>query len=156
MLIDHEVQHMVQRRDQFVDQLNVSMDDYLRFTGKTDDEIREEMREHAFERLNRSYALTTLAEKEGLEISDQDIDDQVQELISSRGDSKDGEADPRIDLESEEARSSIRESLLVEKSMERLITIAKGELAETKPEAASTAGGDDAPDKGGEPDDAES
>jgi len=156
MLIDHEVQHMVQRRDQFVDQLNVSMDDYLRFTGKTDDEIREEMREHAFERLNRSYALTTLAEKEGLEISDQDIDDQVQELVSSRGDSEDGKADPRIDLESEEARSSIRESLLVEKSMERLVTIAKGELAETKPETDSTAGGDDAPVEGGEPDDAES
>jgi len=114
------------------------------------------MREHAFERLNRSYALTTLAEKEGLEISDQDIDEQVQELISSREESGKGDADPRIDLESGEARSSIRESLLMEKSVDRLVTIAKGELAESKTEADTTTEGDGDSDEGGKPDDAES
>ena len=156
MMVDHEVQHMVQRRDQFVQQLNVSMDDYLRFTGKTDGEIRDEMREHAIERLNRSFALTTLAEREGLEVSDQDMDEKVKELVSSREESGDGEADSRIDLESEEVRASIRDSLLVEKSVERLVAIAKGDLTESKPESDSAAEGDDDPDEGGEPDDAES
>ena len=156
LLIDHEVQHMVQRRDRFVKQLEVSMDDYLRFTGKSDSEIREEMREHAIERLSRSYALTTLAGEEDLEISDQDIDERVEELVSSREESDDGEAGPGIDLDSEAARSSIRESLLVEQSMDRLIAIAKGELAESKAEEDSAAKGDDDPDEGGEPDDAES
>ncbi len=156
LLIDHEVQHMVQRRDQFVEQLNVSMDDYLRFTGKTESEIREEMHEHAIERLSRSYALTTLAGKEGMAVSDQDIDERVQELLSSRREPEDGEADPGIDLESEEARNSIRESLLVERSVDRLVAIAKGELAESKPEEESIGEGEDDPDEGGDADDAKS
>ena len=77
-------------------------------------------------------------------------------MESSREESEDGDAYRGIDVDSEEARSSIRETLLVEKSMDRLVSIAKGELAESKSEEESTAECDDDSDVDGAADDAES
>ena len=124
LLVDHELEHMVSRRDQFVDSLKMRMDDYLRFTGKTEEQSQEEMREQALERLSRSYALTTLAESEGLEVSTEEIDEKIAEIVSSRDDQ--AERIRPQDLESEEVRGSISSTLLVEKSLDRLITITKG------------------------------
>lgn len=123
LLVEHEVEHMVDRRDQFVERLNIRKDDYLRYTGKTEDEIQEEMTEQATERLSRSYALATLAEQEGLEVSDEDIDAEVKRLAESGMDAAAGH-----DLDSPEVRSSVRETLLVEKAINRLTAIAKGEV----------------------------
>jgi trigger factor len=130
LLIDHEVEHMVDRRDRLVDQLNIRMDDYLRFTGKTEDEIQQEMKQSATERLSRSYALSALAEEQELKVSDEEIDEKVQELAASAGDEAESLQDR--DLDSEEVRSSVRESLLVAKALDRLTSIVKGE----QPEAA--------------------
>ena len=34
LLIEHEVEHMEAKRDRFVDQLNIQLDDYLKYIGK--------------------------------------------------------------------------------------------------------------------------
>ena len=125
LLIEHEVEHMVDRRDRFVDRLNVRMDDYLRYTGKTEEEIREEMQEHAIDRLTRSYALATLAETEGLDVSAEEIDERIQTLAAA--DEGDPESPTGQELDSEQVRSSVRETLLVGKALDRLTAIARGE-----------------------------
>jgi trigger factor len=152
MLIDHEIQHMVERRNRFVDQLNVSLDEYLKFTGKSSDEIQQEMREHAVERFSRSYALATLAEGEGLEVSDEEIDEKIQELKSSGEETDQSEAQPGLD--SDEARDSIRESMLVAKAVDRLVSIARGESAETGDTDVDKSKEDERPEEGGDKDDA--
>lgn len=128
LLIDHEVEHLVSRRDQFVDRLDIRMDDYLRFTGKTEEQIREEMREQAVSQLNRSYALTDLAEREELAVSDEEIDKETQQIAATSGER--AESLKRRGLDSEEVRGSIRETLLVGKALDRLVAIARGEAPE--------------------------
>jgi trigger factor len=152
MLIDHEVEHMVDRRDRFVERLGVSMDDYLRYTGKSDDEMKVEMREHAMERFTRSYALSNLAEAESIEIPDKEIDERIKEMETAREEQKDAPEDQSdVDLNSEAARVSIKESLLVSKSLDRLVSIAKGE------ETAEASKTDDVePEEGGDTENAES
>ena len=44
------------------------------------------MAENAVERLKRSYALVTLAEREGLEVSDEEIDERIEEITASGDD----------------------------------------------------------------------
>ena len=152
MLIDHEVEHMVDRRDRFVERLEVSMDDYLRYTGKSDEEMKVEMREHAMERFTRSYALSNLAEAENIVIPDEDIDERIKELEAAReGQENTPEDQSEVDLNSEAARTSIKESLLVSKSLDRLVRIAKGD------ETNEASKADDVePDEGGDTDNAES
>jgi len=152
MLIDHEVEHMVDRRDRFVERLEVSMEDYLRYTGKSDDEMKDEMREHAMERFTRSYALSNLAEAENIVIPDEDIDERIKELEADReGQENTPEDQSNVDLSSEAARTSIKESLLVSKSLDRLVSIAKGDET-TEPSKAD----DVEPEEGGDKDNAES
>lgn len=128
MLIDHEVERMIDQRDRFVERLKVSMEDYLRYTGKSDDEMRVEMREHAMERFTRSYALSTLAKSENVDISEEEIDERIKELETAREAQETvPEGQSEVNLKSEAARASIKESLLVSKSLDRLVSIAKNE-----------------------------
>jgi trigger factor len=136
LLVEHDIEHMINRRDQLVERLNMTLDDYLRVTGKTDEEIRAEMREHAIERFTRSYALSTLAEREGLEVSGEEIDEKIQAIASSSDEN--AESLEGKDLDSEEVRDSIRETLLVTKALDRLTLIARGEAKEDIDRVQST------------------
>jgi trigger factor len=145
LLIEHEVEHMVDRRDRLVDQLNIRKDDYLRLADKTEEEIQEEMRENAEKRLTRSFILATLAESEGLEISPEEIDEKIQAITAS-GD-REVESILERDPESEEVRSAVRETLLVGKALDRLTAIARGEASESGDVEQSVASQDQDSDK---------
>ena len=129
LLIDHEVEHMMSRRDRLVDSLNMRKDDYLRLTGKTEEETQKEMRERAEEHLARSFVLATLAEREGLKVSAEEIDERLQAIASSQD--QEAESLGKQDLDSEELRNSIQRTLLVGKALDRLVETARGEVQES-------------------------
>lgn len=129
LLIDHEIEHMVERRDRFAQSLNMSTDDYLKITGKTQEDIEGEMREQAVARFSRSYALAKLAETEGLEVPESEIDQRIKDLKDA-DDDKAGNPN-NVNLDSEEAKASIKETLLMRKAIDRLTAIAKGEATDS-------------------------
>ena len=132
LLVEHEVEHMLDRRNEFVASLKMEMTDYLKITGKTEDETLEEMREHANDRLSRSWAISKLAELEELEVSQEEIDERVQSIADSSEDPSKFMENPN--LKSDEVTDSLRQSILMEKAIDRL-----GELArEEKPEGAAS------------------
>ncbi len=141
LLIENEVERMVDRRDRFVDRLNIRKDDYLRFTGKSEDEIHEEMHEHAVERVSRSYALTTLAEEESLEVADAEVDEKIEEMVKSGAEESGSLKD--LDMSSEVVRESVRETLLLDKAVDRLIEIAKGQAPQLVAAGAEEEEGDE-------------
>ena len=123
LLIQSEVEQMVSRRDQFISRMNMTVEDYLKYTGKTEEEITDEMQEHAVDRLSRSYTLACLAEIEGLELSSNEIDERIQSMIDQREEKE--KVPNNQEIHSEDFRSAVRETLLVSKSLDRLIEIAK-------------------------------
>ena len=125
LLIDHEIQHMVERRDEFVDRMNVTLDEYYKFTGKSEEEQLEEMREQAVDRFRRTHALFNLARAEGVEVSDEEIEQRLADLREAA--SGDGSGVDESGLDRPEARATIRESMLVQKAMDRLVEIAGGQ-----------------------------
>lgn len=129
VLIQHEIEHMEDRRDEMMKRLGISEDDYNRFTGKTAEQIRDEMREEAVEKLNRSHAISAFIDEEALEISDDELDGQLKQL-AREGDESTGRKLTNKELRSERVKSSVRESLLIEKALERLVLIAKGQAEE--------------------------
>ena len=124
LLIERAVEQMVARRDEFVERLNIQKEDYLRYTGKSEEEIRTEMEQNAVDQLSRSWGLSTIAEAEKLEVSGDEVDERVSKIISDGGEQ--AEYLKGADLNSEEIVSSISDTLRVEKALERLIVIAKG------------------------------
>ena len=147
VLLDHEINHTEAERERLLSRMNVRLDDYLQSVGKTEEEMRSEMREAAVERLNRSFAISKLAELEGLEVSDEEVDQKVQSLMPESGEKSDGRQ------VTDEMRSGVQRMLLVEKSLDRLATIALGEAPElAEPDQKPADDNNDAEEGDGEDD----
>ena len=141
LLIEHEVEHIIADREQFLQRMNVRMDDYLRFSEKSEDELREEARESADARLSQTFLLSKLAEVEGVEVTDSEVEERI-ELVSTTDESRQGDR-RKSERELEETRRSISHSLRLEKAVGRLVAIAKGEAPDktvAKAESADEGG----------------
>ena len=132
LIVEHEVAHLEERQQTFLSRVNIRTDDYLRSIGSTEEEMRSNMRNDAEERIKRSAAFEELGRLEGVEVSDEDVEERVQTILS--------EAKPEDQTpDAEEMQSSVRQVLMAEKTMDRLVAIAKGEVeASTEPDGAST------------------
>ncbi len=137
VMIDHEVDHMAEERAGVLARMNVRLDDYLRSVNKTEDEMKEELREEAGQRIKRTFILSKLAEVEGLEVTEKDVEERIQSLLSDRGDNSE---EPEI---TDEMRSSVERLLMGEKTMDRLTEIAKGEAPLIAEVSSSEAGPDE-------------
>ena len=143
LLIQHEVDYMQERREELMARMGISEEDYTRFSGRTTEQINDEMREEAVEKLNRSYAISAFIEQEALEISDEELNGRLKEL-ARQGDESTGRKLTNKELRSERVRSTVRESLLVEKALERLVLITKGQAEEEETEEDSSRDEDEA------------
>ncbi|MDA1347323.1 MAG: trigger factor [Chloroflexi bacterium] len=112
--LQHEADHMEAERDSFLQRVNIRVDDYLQSRGKTEEESRSEMEEEAAQRLKRTFAISKVAELEGVDVSEEDIEGRIDSLKSGRDDR-------------EISASAVRQSLITEKAIDRLVSIAKGE-----------------------------
>ena len=133
LLVESEIDNLLAGQAEAMRRQQVSMEDYLNTVGKSVEELQEEARPQAEERLLRSLALQAFREKEGLEVTSEDIEEELGKVTV---DTVSGENPLRSVLDSEEGRRYIENMLINRKTLERLVTIAKGEAVE----AASSTG----------------
>ena len=146
LLVESEVDHMLSDQAEAMRRQQVSMEEYLRTVGKSVEELQEEARPQAEERLLRSLTLQAFRENEGLEVTSDDIEEELGKIVV---DSVSGENPLRSVLDSEEGRRYVENMLINRKTLERLVQIAKGEAVEA---ATST---DEVPEEEGQEEDQE-
>jgi len=95
--------------------------------GKTEEELREQMKPQAEDRLNTFLLLRKLAVVENIDISSEDVDAEISNLISSGG--GESEASMKQALSTENAKETIRTSLMNRKIMARLVEIVQGDAS---------------------------
>ena len=112
------------------------LDRYLHQVGKSEEELREELRPVAETRLRRSLVLSELAEAEHILVSDGDVEAEIDRLASGAASSAD---DVRRLFSSDAGKESIRRTLMTQKTLERLAEIvsANGAIAEDGEASAS-------------------
>ncbi|PKB78563.1 MAG: trigger factor [SAR202 cluster bacterium Io17-Chloro-G9] len=123
LVYQRELDMMREDRERAIRGQQLDMDTYLSYLGKSAEEWQEEMRPQAEERLKTYLVLRKLAEEEGIETSEEDVDAEIESLISN---SRDAEDTIRQAVSNENARESLRSSLLNRKVMERLVGIVQG------------------------------
>jgi trigger factor len=99
--------------------------DYLKKANKTEEEIKQELRPIAKKRLIQSIVLGKLAEEEKIEISSSEVDNKVDEIINDAEDKENAKqffALPQV-------RKSIEQSLRTQKTLDQLLQIAIGDVA---------------------------
>ena len=136
VIIEHEVEHMLNEQRQTLARINIRFDDYMRSVGSSEDELREQMRDEAITRIKRAVALEKLGEAEGIDVSDEDVEERIESIMEqNREQYPDATEEPEI---TDDVKSSIRRMMSSERVMERLVAIARGEapdLAESAEEA---------------------
>jgi len=123
MLYEREMENMQQERERMLRNQSLDMDTYLSYIGKTSEEFQEELRPTARERLTRFLALRKLADLESIEVTADEIQDEVDTIIESAGDNAE---QMRRNLSAEAVLNNIGSSLLNQKLMTRLVEISQG------------------------------
>jgi trigger factor len=121
-----EVMGLFARRVQ--SNLRMSLEDYVKAAGKTEDELRSELLPQAEERLERGLVLAKLVEAERLTVDDEEVEQRAGRLSQTLGIKAE---DAQKQLLSGEGRRAVVNDLLTEKVLRRLTAIARGEAEET-------------------------
>jgi trigger factor len=138
VLVEHEIDHILQ------DQANMDPRDpraqllYLQRLNKTEEEVRDMVREEATTRLRRSLVLSQFAEAENISVEDSDVDAELDRMAESAGEQG---AMIRQLFGSPEARDSLSRTLHTRKTLAKLVEIASqaGEAGTAKKKAAPKA-----------------
>lgn len=81
-MIDDAVTEEIGRMRQRLQYQRTTLESYLRSTGQTEEELREELRPAVTTRLRNSLILREIAEREGIEVSDADLDREIEEITA--------------------------------------------------------------------------
>jgi trigger factor len=83
VLVNREIDRMTGEMDQFLRMQGLSMEKFLSLTGKTMDDLREEKREEAGQRVKANLVLDAVIEKEGIVAADEEVDERIQKFAES-------------------------------------------------------------------------
>jgi len=110
------------------------LDRYLQQAGKTEEELRAELRPAADTRVRRSLVLSELSEAEHIEVTDAEVGEELNRLTASVSGSED---EVRRLFSSESAKESMRRSLMTRKTLARLVEIASAGASTTDAEGGA-------------------
>ena len=84
-MIETELQQMLREVEQNLSQQGLTMDLFQQLTGKTLDDMKAEMREQAEKRVKFNLILSEIVKAENIEVSDDEVDDEIKEIASYYG-----------------------------------------------------------------------
>ncbi|MDP2952515.1 MAG: trigger factor [Chloroflexota bacterium] len=130
-VVEHEAEHLFEEQGRILQSSRLTMEEYLKHINKSEEELRKELQPLARKRVLRSFVLAKAAEEEKVDVSPEEIDAEVQRLVSEAG--EEGKR-VREALTSQSGRFSLRQVMMTRKTVERLVALA------TAPEAQAPAG----------------
>lgn len=119
-ILERELDSMLKDYAQAVARRGFTLPRYLEVVGKSEEELRRELRPQAEERLKKALVFSKFTEKEGIAIKDEEVDREVEEIADSYGDQAE---EMKKALLSPEPQRSIRSRLFSQKALERLVEI---------------------------------
>lgn len=129
-LVEREIDHMVQDLTRpAAGEGRRAVERFLQQVGRSEQELREELRPAATERVKRSLVLSRLAELEGIAVTPEEVE---QELASLAGTSPQA-AQIRQLFDTPNGREVIERQLRSRRTLERLTQIVTGQAPATAP-----------------------
>ena len=123
ILVDNEIHSLIEDQSRRFQLQGGNMDEYLRTINKSEEELHEELHPVAEKRVAQSLVLGKITEEEKIEVTDSDIDDEIEAMIISTVENKE---QLKKALNTPQTRQSIEQTLLVRKTVQRLGEIARG------------------------------
>jgi trigger factor len=134
LIYQRELDTLYENRQRALSNQRLDLDTYLSVIGKSQEEWLAQLRPQAEERLNTFLVLRKIAEEEGFNISHEEIQGEMDSILSTAGDARES---VQRTLSTENAQDSIRTSLLNRKVMGRLVEIVQGHSGQGEPQAGA-------------------
>ena len=141
IVVDMEVDRILQDQDEQMRGMGMSLAAYAQSTGQGVDALRDSVRPQAEQRVLRGLLITDLAKHEGIEASDEEVDEDIAQVVGSQQDEATQEQARQV-FESEAARESVQRRIVARKTVDMLVEIARGERDESEGAGETEAEGD--------------
>lgn len=126
-MVSDQIEDYLERVDRDLRQRGLTLDDYMRITGKTRENLYEDYRETAVSNLERSLVLREIVQGEDISVDEPAVSEEVERILDGYG--AQGEQ-LRSLFDNPNMRASVRSDLLEQRVFDRIVAIAKGEAPE--------------------------
>ena len=134
VMVEMEIDHLLEQQARRWQMAGGNIEQYLASLQQSGEAIREEMRPAAIKMVMRSLVLGKVAEEEKTEITDDEIEAEIERMIGNVNNADEKKEEMAKFLNTPQAREPIRQSLFSQKVVQQLVEIAKGsKLSEAEP-----------------------
>lgn len=123
ILVETEIDRLIREREQYLQQNGANMEMYLKSINKTAEELREDIRPTAVKRVNNTLVLSKVTQAEKIEVTNEEILAEVADMTRDVDETKKEEMLGFFN--SPQMRDSVSRSLLIKKTVQRLVDIAQ-------------------------------
>ena len=120
-MVDTQAREMVENYARRLQSHGLNINDYIKYTGMTPEKLMEQMRPEAEKRIKTRLVLEKVVEVENVEVSDEKLDEQINEIAASYK----LEGDKLKEMMGEREKEQIREDLKVQAAIDLLVEQAK-------------------------------
>lgn len=113
-MIDTQCDNMINQFAQQMAQQGLSMDQYMQFSGTTIDQLKEQVRPEAEQRIKSDLVLEQIAKEENIEISDEDLDEEIEKMAKMYN----MEAEQLKGYMGEDEKENMKADMAVQKALE--------------------------------------
>ena len=126
-MIEDDVQRQMDQYFSGMQQQGINPDMYFKLTGTSEEDLRKQFREGSEERVKTNLVLEAIVEKENIEISEDEINDEIKDLAIQYG------------MDEKAVRSALSDDMLkhdisIRKVVQEMTDSAKQDLPEKKEE----------------------
>ncbi|MBR4768246.1 MAG: trigger factor [Lachnospiraceae bacterium] len=114
--IDYNARQMVNDYARRLEMQGMSLDLFMKYTGQTVEQLRDSFKEQAKKRLENGYVLEAIAEKEKIEVSDEEMKEELENMAKQYQ----MEFEKLEELVSDEEKENIRKELAVKKALKKI------------------------------------
>lgn len=87
-IIDDEVHRMIHQWEEQLKSQGLTLDQYMEFTGTTHEDMHKQMEPEALRRVKYRYMLEAVNEAEKIEVTDEEVEKDIEEMATNYGISK--------------------------------------------------------------------
>ena len=120
-MVDTQAREMVENYARRLQSQGLNINDYMKYTGMTPEKLMEQMRPEAEKRIKTRLVLEKVVEVENVEVSDEKLDEQINEIAASYK----LEGAKLKEMIGEREKEQIREDLKVQAAIDLLVEQAK-------------------------------
>ena len=114
-MIDGQVENMLQDTARRMQSQGLNLELYLKYTGMTLDQMKEQMRPQAVKRIETRLVLEEVVKQENIEVSDERLDEEIVKMAAAY----------QMESMSEQDKKQMKEDLAVQEAVDFLVAEAK-------------------------------